>query len=1039
MAKEVYRVEIPIEAKDEYSAEIKKAGKEVKKLEKTVEGASKGIEKFGGSTRKAEGDVSKFQSGMRGTLKIMKEAAGRTWNLTINAVDKASRVISGINSFVHRVAGRSYRFTIRAVDMASRAVRGIFRAITSIPAMITIGLSIVGVGKLKEATVGAAMSFEGYETSMTHWLDGNTKKAKELVGWMGKFADTTPFSSVDLFPALAQGVGISGGNVPEAQRMLKIAADMAALTPGRSVEDAMDALGGAQMGNFEMMKGFGMRILKEDYENMGGWEGFLNESATRFEDGAVKLSKTSEGILATLRGYRSTIFRSLGEGILEPMKPRLDSINKWLENNQDTWGRWKDTVKGAGQQASEWAFSKLETGFSHIKTNYLENDEFKSLSFEGKIAFVMDDINGWWESKGKPAVSAWWEGTGQPWAAKMGLSIGEAIFEGIKTGITTGLGTLGELWSNVGDTAKDKGVLSKETATATGGAALVTGVVGSMVLSPVLKVAEKVWNVGKWGVNKLTGRDNKTPSDGKTPNTPKTRSERHQKTPKKSKLPKLPKFLKLPKFKMPELPKLPSLSKLPKLPKIPKIPKGLLRNVPFLGTLLGGAALATSTKEERPGTVGAIAGGLAGAKGGAMAGAGIGSIVPGVGTAIGAGVGTIAGGIGGAIGGEKLMSWLFGPKKAVAQETPSGSVPSSDGNLSVDTGLLASSTAAMAEKMQVAQGNVETLTMHLGEASGHVVGAFSPLAEGTATLQHNISTLTTYLGEASGQVVGAFYPMSEQGPLLAQNMNALGINLAEASVFAVEAFYPISERGPVIHQNMDALGINLAESSSHVVGAFYPLSERAPVLHQNMSALSTNLGEASVWVSALYGIQDGAASVKAALGNLASRISSVPTPSVSASAGPRPAAYADGGYINRPHLGLVGEAGPEMIIPLSSGKRARAMDLHQQAGQMLGASPSNGRGNNVVDFYGRTGIKPGGKNTEPLVKVTSSGSVAEGSGDVTMHQQIDVNPSINITIQADSNGSIDASHISNTIVDELGVKLAEKIMEAKGNMFITAR
>ena len=49
--------------------------------------------------------------------------------------------------------------------------------------------------------------------------------------------------------------------------------------------------------------------------------------------------------------------------------------------------------------------------------------------------------------------------------------------------------------------------------------------------------------------------------------------------------------------------------------------------------------------------------------------------------------------------------------------------------------------------------------------------------------------------------------------------------------------------------------------------------------------------------------------------------------------------HAKGGLITKPHLGLVGEAGPEMIIPLRDRKRGLA--LWAQAGQMLGAAASN--------------------------------------------------------------------------------------------------
>lgn len=46
--------------------------------------------------------------------------------------------------------------------------------------------------------------------------------------------------------------------------------------------------------------------------------------------------------------------------------------------------------------------------------------------------------------------------------------------------------------------------------------------------------------------------------------------------------------------------------------------------------------------------------------------------------------------------------------------------------------------------------------------------------------------------------------------------------------------------------------------------------------------------------------------------------------------------YADGGILNKPHLGLVAEDGAEAIIPLSSKRRQRGLDLWAAAGKALG-------------------------------------------------------------------------------------------------------
>ncbi len=49
--------------------------------------------------------------------------------------------------------------------------------------------------------------------------------------------------------------------------------------------------------------------------------------------------------------------------------------------------------------------------------------------------------------------------------------------------------------------------------------------------------------------------------------------------------------------------------------------------------------------------------------------------------------------------------------------------------------------------------------------------------------------------------------------------------------------------------------------------------------------------------------------------------------------------HAEGGILTRPHLGMVAEAGPEAIIPLSSRMRSQALNLWEQTGRQLGVMP----------------------------------------------------------------------------------------------------
>lgn len=63
-------------------------------------------------------------------------------------------------------------------------------------------------------------------------------------------------------------------------------------------------------------------------------------------------------------------------------------------------------------------------------------------------------------------------------------------------------------------------------------------------------------------------------------------------------------------------------------------------------------------------------------------------------------------------------------------------------------------------------------------------------------------------------------------------------------------------------------------------------------------------------------------------------------------------AYANGGILSKPHVGLVGEAGPEAIIPLSGNRRSRGIALWEEAGSRLG-----------VSAYAEGGISQGSSGT----------------------------------------------------------------------------
>lgn len=123
--------------------------------------------------------------------------------------------------------------------------------------------------------------------------------------------------------------------------------------------------------------------------------------------------------------------------------------------------------------------------------------------------------------------------------------------------------------------------------------------------------------------------------------------------------------------------------------------------------------------------------------------------------------------------------------------------------------------------------------------------------------------------------------------------------------------------------------------------------------------------------------------------------------------------HADGGILTEPHIGLVAEAGPEAVIPLSPGKRARGLELFKQAGEMLGIKQSSdGNANNGL----AQGIAD--KNFGNNQEVRPSG---QGEGN---------NNNVNVNVNVNAGDTMD----KNAIIDEAVEVVRQELEDALDNL-----
>lgn len=829
-----------------------------------------------------EADTSDYEKGMERASsvmdrfrKYMQRMSSFRMKANIGVEDRASSKIQRISNRLRLFAGKTYSATVEVKDIASNSLSRIKDEMLSIHGLATAALGVMGVKKLGDATIGAAMDFETQMVSMEHWLKGNKKLAQEYVGWLDQFAAQTPFEMKDIFPAASRGVGITNGDIKAAERLVKLAGDMAGLTPGKTVADAMEAIADAQMGSFERMNEFQMKFSKDQLDKVG-FEGFLKEAEKKFSGGAEKLSQTAKGRLSTITDMINTLFRNAGQGILEAMNPRLEKITNWFDRNKETLNRWKNNLIYFGRQGADAIFGFFERVFAHIRIKYLDNEQFQKLDFSGKIKFITDDIS--------QVINNWLDSGGRDKLTDIGKSIGKVLFRGMEISIKEGMKSLFEINK---EAFKNP---NKETAGSAAIADLVALTIGSMLLGPAVKAGRGLFKAGGWAYGKIFGKGaDAAGSTASTTATPKVTIAPAAMAAAGTKSIYGPRgevlstvstqaarsVTRVAEESTTLASKVGLFSRVidtgrETLGRISKIAGKLAWPLTIGSELIDIFRSKDKTKAVSQ-SIGGLAGGFAGSKLGAS-----------IGTAIAPGVGTLVGGTLGGIGGYFAGKWLSG--KAI-DESRKGAV--------LQTPQLTNVQQAMQPiiaRMNQSAAIMASFAVNLQNGANTVIARMNQFSTTSWTMVAIATAFSANLQTRANNVIAFLDQLS------AQTWNIVAIETAFAA--------------------------NLQAQANSIIA--------------NAASFSAALSVAA-WVASSF---------------------HMPTMNFKFPIAGSPAPHAIGGIFSRPHIGLVAEAGPEAIIPLSSRLRGRALDLYAQVGQYLGVVSSGG--NNIGMKNGNLSVSVNG-------------------------------------------------------------------------------
>lgn len=1041
MAEEVYRIEIPVTVEDHSDPALSQAEQKVSRFDRTVERTRKRLDRMNRSR----------------------------WQLALYAADRASGVIRQVGDLARRTASGTYRITVRVLDLATRPLRAIGRLSVSTAGLITGGLIGAGTYKAASASIGGAAELE-MQSMQLEALVGNAEKAQKLFQQMNELGMKSTFSERDFLEGAKAFLPLTK-DLDQINQLVRIQERLAASNPFEGMQGAAFSIREALSGDtVSLQERFNvprsMLANLKSATDMTGRIKALDKILNQMGYTQEYLTKVNESAAAQWDNLKSNMEMALkraGAKALERLKPVLKQLNDFFssERSKRLINAWADALDWGVQKAIVFG-GKVKDLFErttdYIRRTYLDNPEFQRLDFSGKVRFIFNDLKSlfaeWWQAKGQSQV--------EDISAKIGGAIGGALGGFIMTalgaadpsdqvnespfiqaGATAGHAFLESFLEafdarKIAEKAKDAFLnlqptwLGGETTSGVGQALAL--MMDAWLITKVVRFLKKPYTVGKTVRKWLGGRsDVVTAAETASAATATTASasratETAAETAKRSSwyrrlfdglnlkrsAPATPmgpvahlpdnyrpagaKFWEnIPLDRVYSRDQIVRMANAGQLQRFNELEKAFggptaaktswgRRLLPTggggkgLGLLARGAgklalplsigmdALSIVTAkpgQERNRSIGGAVGGWGGFAAGAAGGAAIGSVIPGLGTAVGG----LIGGIIGSIGGGAVGEWIGSKGEDIARWFDSTLWPSlKDGAMSTWTWISDAGPQAIAKGV------------------GFAVGYISE---------------TLFNGEwwsAKWSAVEAWSDASWQN---AQKTWNNAINAIGDTIFSAEWW---SEKWK---------GVETWASDTW--------SRATEIWNKAREDIGNTLFNGEWWNEKWKVVETWASNawenIKGRWGKFWDKISSAFQEGREAGQAAGAKAYARGGFITRPHFGLVGEAGPEAIIPLSAGMRSRGRELWEQAGQMLGVRP--------FAFGGIVGA-PQTPVFAPVAPMgpSTSGSIAINLGGVHF----------SISVEGDGQDVIEAiRQHGDEIADEIAEKIGLRLEESTNN------
>lgn len=276
-------------------------------------------DKTGPGLASAQRKVSAFDKTIQETQSRLNKMTGSRWNMTVNAVDKATRVISTVESKIHSAVGKAWNFTVGVIDKATAPLQGIFNllknpilqagAVLGITVSVSDAISTFGgfestMSKVKAISNASAADMEDL-TALAKEMGATTKFTAEeaaqgltymaMAGWKTEDMMTSLSGVMNLAAASGEDLATVSDIVTDAMTAFGLAADGVTASGVSNATHFADVLAAASSNANTTVSGMG-----ETFKYVGSMAGAMGYS---IEDVALATGlMANSGIKGTMAG-----------------------------------------------------------------------------------------------------------------------------------------------------------------------------------------------------------------------------------------------------------------------------------------------------------------------------------------------------------------------------------------------------------------------------------------------------------------------------------------------------------------------------------------------------------------------------------------------------------------------------------------------------------------------------------------------------------------------------------------------------------------